>query len=373
MADHTEAVTGVSTKTSTQETARRSIVRPWIVVLALCTIYLAVIVAHYHTGIRELIWPTTTGAEGYDGQFTYYIALDPANASPHLDVPAYRYQRILHPILARLLALGQEPLIPWTIVAINLVMLAAGTVAFEQLLTAERTSRWYALTYGLFGGVFFAVRVSTSEPLAYGLVLLAIVAAQRNHLTWQAVLLALATLAKETTLLFTAGYLLYYLLERRWRDLARLAVIGVIPFAVWQMFLLVWLGQLGIGSGGAMATPFELIPFMGIWRTADYGLAVFVAFGLLLIPAAVLPTLWALWRGLRDLVRHRWHPYVFIMLANAAIMPFVPFSTYREPLGIARFLVGLVIGVALYAALRRARRALVYSTLWIIFGLRLLG
>jgi hypothetical protein len=50
-------------------------------------------------------------------------------------------------------------------------------------------------------------------------------------------------------------------------------------------------------------------------------------------------------------------------------MPFVPFSTYVEPLGIVRFLPGLVIGVLLYAALRKRRRALVYSTIWIAFGL----
>ena len=44
------------------------------------------------------------GTQGYDGQFVYYIALDPnpAAVAPRLDVPAYRYQRILLPLLARL-------------------------------------------------------------------------------------------------------------------------------------------------------------------------------------------------------------------------------------------------------------------------------
>ncbi len=39
--------------------------------------------------------------EGYDGQFVYYVALnpDPTSVGPRLDVPAYRYQRILYPIL----------------------------------------------------------------------------------------------------------------------------------------------------------------------------------------------------------------------------------------------------------------------------------
>ncbi len=353
--------------------ARRITLRPWMVVLVLCTIYLAVILIHYNRGVMELVFPTPSGDKGYDGQFTYYIALDPANAVPRLDVPAYRYQRILHPALARLLSLGQEPLVSWTMLSINLAALAIGTAAFEQLLIAERVSRWYALVYGLFGGVFFAVRVSTSEPLAYGLAILAILAGQRNHLTWQTVWLALAALAKETTLFFVAGYLVYYVLEWRWRDLIRLALIGLAPFVLWQAILTLWLGQPGLGSGGAMATPFEIIPFNGIWRLSEFGLSALLVFGLLPILSVLLPTLWALWRGLRDLFQRHWHPYVFLMLANAAIMPFVPFSTYREPLGIARFATGLVIGVVLYAALRKSRRALRYSTLWILFGARLLG
>ncbi len=41
------------------------------------------------------------GTEGYDGQFAYQIALDPLEAAPYLDVPAYRYQRILYPLLGR--------------------------------------------------------------------------------------------------------------------------------------------------------------------------------------------------------------------------------------------------------------------------------
>jgi len=73
-----------------------------------------------------------------------------------------------------------------------------------------------------------------------------------------------------------------------------------------------------------------------------------------------------LWRTLRDVARRDRSLEVFLLLANAAVLPFVPFSTYREPLGIVRFLVGLVIAVLLYGAWRREeRRILRYSTLWL--------
>ena len=79
--------------------------------------------------------PTTeSGSEGYDGQFVYYIARDPTSAERFLDVPAYRFQRILLPVMGRVLALGSVDLLPGALLAVNLVALAGGTWALEQLL-----------------------------------------------------------------------------------------------------------------------------------------------------------------------------------------------------------------------------------------------
>jgi hypothetical protein len=77
-----------------------------------------------------------SGSEGYDGQFTYYVAMDPRPeaVAPHLDVPAYRYQRILYPLLARALALGQPAWIPWSLILISLIAQAVGTWAVASFL-----------------------------------------------------------------------------------------------------------------------------------------------------------------------------------------------------------------------------------------------
>lgn len=362
---------------------------PWMVALALCLIYLTAVAVHYGN-VLEFVRPGSEyagnlstysrDAEGYDGQFDYYIAVDPVNARAHMDVPAYRFQRVLYPLLARVLAFGQVPFVPYTLVGINLAALAFGTAILERLLEAEHVSAWYALVYGLFAGVFVAVRASTNEPLAYALVLAAIWATERGRIRWGTFFLALAALTKETTLFFAAGYLLYFMVQkkgehRQWRS-AIVVVLGVgIPFAVWQITLRAWLGAWGIGSGGAGATPFEIIPFGGIWQLAGYDLRVFVVLGILAILIAMLPTVWSLWHVLRELRKDRANrsSYVYLLLANAIILPFLPFSTYREPLGLFRFLVGLVICVLLYAAWSKARRALRYSTLWVLLGLTVLG
>jgi hypothetical protein len=114
-----------------------------------------------------------------------------------------------------------------------------------------------------------------------------------------------------------------------------------------------------------MATAFEVIPFGGLWRAARVSLPVF---GLLLAiegPLVVLPTVWALVTSVRDLLQGRRHPWVGILLAQAVALLFLPFSTWREPLAMARLASGLVAATVLYGGLRRSRRVLRWSLLWL--------
>lgn len=361
--------------------------RPWKIVLLFCLVYLIVIFAINGADIKTFV---TIGScysscdfsmdegcpegtdNGYDGQYAYYIARDPAHATGCMDVPAYRYQRILLPMLGYALSFGVDNLIPVIFIAVNLGMLVFSVALLETLMTNLRVSRWYALVYGLFFGVVIGVRVSTTEPLAYGLVIVAIWLSQQEdeHPWQQALLLLAAVMAKETTMQFVAGYLLYYVLVGRWRDGLRLGLIVGIPFVIWQLYLYSWIGTFGVGSGGGGATSFEIIPYNGVWRilTETNNLAAFVLLGMLVIPSTVLPSAWGLWVTARELwQRQEYHLYTCLHLINAATVVFVPFSTYREFLGIFRFIVGLVLTHLLYAALRcRGKRSLVYSTLWII-------
>jgi hypothetical protein len=322
------------------------------------------------------------GTRGYDGQFAYYIARDPASGWQYCDVPAYRYQRILYPALAWVLALGQPQVVGWTLIALNVAALAAGTYFTERLLAAQGASRWYALVYGLYGGLAAGLRLDLTEPLAYGLVQAGLwawmeqeargrrqeVGRQRSGrcaLFIGSLLLALAALAKETALVAVAGLLLYLVLERRWRQAMGLGLAVGLPFVVWQVVLWVWLGRPGVGAGGAMGTPFEWLPFAGLLRVATVKWS---AFWLLLAiegPLFVLPAIWALSASARDLLRGRRHPWTTVLLAQAAALPFLPFSTWREPLAMARLAVGLVAATLLYGAQRRSRRVLTFSLLWL--------
>ena len=180
---------------------------------------------------------TQSGTEGYDGQFGYYIARDPSTAAALIDVPAYRFQRILMPGIAWMLKLDNNALIPWIFLLTGLISLAAGTAMLEHLLRQQAISRWYALTYGLTIGTFGSVRLSLPEPLAYGLALAGLLLFLQQRWRWSALLFALAALARETTLLIPAACGLSLLLQRDWRRAASFGLISLIPFIIWQAIL----------------------------------------------------------------------------------------------------------------------------------------
>ena len=347
-------------------------IRPWHVVLIVSVAYVALTLARYGFDAKNFALVGTqydpgvaNGTQGYDGQFAYQIARDPANGWTKVDVPAYRYQRILYPIAARVLALGNADLIGWMLIAINVVALIAGTWLTEEILAHYGASRWYALAYGLNAGTLMAVRLDLTEPLAYGLAQAGVLLVLTDRSRWAALVLALAVLTKETTALVVAGVALMYMLQHERRRLIELLVVVVTPLVIWQLILWQWFGQFGVGSGGALATPFEIMPLRGLWSIASIDGRVFVLMAAIMLPLAVIPALIGLWRVWRDARRGRFDLPVALLLFNAAIVLFTPQSTFREPLAMARFIVGLLAAVLMYAAARRSTRGLRYAQLWI--------
>jgi len=315
------------------------------------------------------------GSEGYDGQFIYFVACDPRPAvvASHLDVPAYRYQRILLPLLARLAALGRLSAIPWALLALGIFSHTIGTWAVAELLADWGVRRAYALVYGLWMGFLLAVRVALPEPLAMGLIALALLAAGRGRHKIAWCLYGLALLAKETAIVFVAAHAAVLLIQRDWKKLIGLSVITLLPYALFQGWLWLTFSQPGLASGGAMATPFEIIPLMGLWRIAPYSPTMLAVWLVVFGPPIVAPALWGLWAGLRALSRGENSVLTLNLLLNALSIISLPFSTFREPAGLLRFGGGLVLAGLLFAAHYRQRRALTYfSTFWLAMNVFLL-
>jgi hypothetical protein len=344
---------------------------PWQIVLAISVLYVLLTLARYNGDPRYFALIGTRydpglpdGRPGYDGQFAYQIARDPVSGWTKTDVPAYRYQRMVYPLVARVLALGNADLVPWTLILINIGALVVGTWLTEEILLHFRMSRWYALAFGLSAGTLMSVRLDLTEPLAYALAQAGVLLALKDRWRWAAVVFAIAALTKEMTLAFAAAIGAVYLVQRDWRKLIEFSVMVLAPFAIWQLVLWQWFGQFGVGSGGALAMPFEIVPLRGLWSLAFLDLRVFALLAVIMIPLAVIPALISLWVTGRDAWRHIIDIPMALLLLNALLVLITPQSTFREPLAMSRYIVGLIAAVLTYAASRRSKRALNYSLLW---------
>ena len=250
---------------------------------------------------------------GYDGEFYYFIALDPLHARVAIDDPPYRYTRILYPLVARLLALGQPPLIPYTLIVVNWLALAGGTLALAAFLQHHRTSPWFALVYGLYPGLAVSLRRDLTEPLSYGLVALAIYVFDRGG-RWRLIgagsSFALAILAREVAAVFGVIYAVSLLREGlsstfglayrggNARRAVFLLVLALGPFALYKAVLAQWLGSSGVPS---TVLP-VVIPFGGLLAYWPWKAGVFEQIVWVTIPALVplLIAVWAWRRGFRS-------------------------------------------------------------------------
>jgi hypothetical protein len=142
--------------------------------------------------------------------------------------------------------------------------------------------------------------------------------------------------------------------------------LGVaLPFLAWQAVLWAWLGSPGVGSGGAGATGWEILPFRGLWSVGAIDMQALALLSLIVVPLTVIPALLSLWATGRDIWQGRWHPFSTMLLANALTMVFLPQSTYREPLAMLRLTIGLMAATILYGAYKRSRRILNYTYFWL--------
>jgi|GEM_PF-567910 len=216
-------------------------------------------VIRYDPTYRYIVPRDQSSGDGYDGQFSYYIALDPARAHDYIHSPdsaPYRYERILYPVLARFAALEQPAAVPWTLLAINVLACVGGVLALAAWLGRRGASPWVGALYGVYPGMLIALQFDLTEPLAYGLVALAIYLFDfggRHGVLKSGVAFALAALTREMTLVFTVLFGLSMLAGRpnaSWPEGARAPLRGavaflalaIVPFAAWIAVDYSWLG-----------------------------------------------------------------------------------------------------------------------------------
>jgi len=141
---------------------------------------------------------------GYDGQFYYRMALDPANLHKTafgitMDAP-YRFMRIGYSALAWLVSLGQHAAVPYTLVAINVA--ALGALAYLGGVLAQEAGRhalWGLLLAGYFG-LMDSLSRDLTEPLGALCLIAGILAYRKRHPLLAAAAFGYGVLTRETVL-----------------------------------------------------------------------------------------------------------------------------------------------------------------------------
>ena len=270
--------------------------------------------------------PHATSDVGYDGQFFLYIARDPAGAVPYLDNASYRYGRIVYPLAARGLALGRQEAIPLALLVLNLLAVAVGTWAIAAWLRREGFPEWFALLYAAYPGVFFGVWRDLSEPLAYSLTALAVLAfdgERPRRIALSAALFSVATLTREGAAVFALVWAASLAVQGRRLPATLFAVGSIVPYLAYRfVFLDLWLGNAGLPEK-LRPTP---VPFGGIGHYFPWG-----GVELQRVYAVLVPGTFCVALAVVALVRGARTPAVWALLANALLfVVFLPAAAYED-------------------------------------------
>ena len=146
------------------------------------------------------------GSEGYDGQFYYRLALDPFTSTETeygitLDNAPYRHQRILYPLIVHAVTLGDARFVPVAMIATNFAFFCL--LAWLSAMLAQSLGR-HAL-WGLLivaqPGLLISYSRDLVEIVEAAFLIGSVLLVRRGRVGWATVLLTLAVMTRETSLL----------------------------------------------------------------------------------------------------------------------------------------------------------------------------
>jgi hypothetical protein len=305
---------------------------------------------------------------GYDGQFYYFLAVDPKHGSDYMDEPGVIYSRIGYPMTVRALSANNSSVIPYMLVLVNILAAVGGTLAIAFFLRRHRLPPALALLYGFFPGLALAVLRDLTEPLAFALAAAGLVvfdARSKRRLFASALLFGMAMLTRETVALFpailTLGLLVGIGRGSAWRDRLRIgnvvravafAELAFAPLFVWRHLLTTVVlphtttqepfvsGEHHVAAGKAGAAIAALLPFHAIagqwpWTGEDVT-NLFTIF----LPALI-------WAGIAVvLLRRKLTIEPWFVLANVAVfVVFLPTPIGVDYGSLGRASIGVLLAV----------------------------
>ena len=188
---------------------------------------------------------------GYDGQQFLSIALDPflqdLDTLASLDHPAYRYRRILYPLLSYLLGFGNAQIIPYVMVAINaiaILLIIWVTGLYFKSYSANVNQALFVLAIP---GVWIVLSLSTSDLLAGLFFVSAFYFYQNNKPIYMSLMVSLGCLTRETLLLLWIS-LVFSAMWQKKDSYFKYLGLALIPPLAWNIYVIL------LGLNGAPGT-----------------------------------------------------------------------------------------------------------------------
>ena len=296
---------------------------------------------------------------GYDGQFYYFLAVDPSHGPDYIESPGTIASRIGYPITVRALSGGDASLVPYMLVIVNIAAAVGGTLAVAFFLKRHGLSPAFALLYGFFPGLMVAVLRDLTEPMAFALAAAGLaVFNARSHwrLLGSAVLFALAMLTRETVALYPAILTVALLMgagtASRWRDrlrlgnLVRAAVFGaiaIVPLFAWRHVVTIWLNHPAIqerpAGGPIHGFLYTLVPFHAFFARYPSGENI-TNFLVVVVPALVWAAI-----AIKTLRRTRCVEPWFVLANVIVFVVWLPTPIAVDYGSMGRAAIGIVLGV----------------------------
>jgi hypothetical protein len=211
------------------------------------------------------------GSGGYDGQFFFRLALDPFTTTriAHgiiLDLPAYRQQRIVYPLLAWLFSGGNPVAAAWALIGVNVAAYAGLGYLAGSLARSYNRNALLGLIVVAYPGFLMSLSRDLCEIVATFFLLASLLALRKQRYLSSALLMTLAILSKETTIVVAGAMGLDWVLtlvrnywrarhgrpalHNDWCGWAKIVfLVPLLVESVWQVVLDLTWGTTGIPPG----------------------------------------------------------------------------------------------------------------------------
>lgn len=209
---------------------------------------------------------------GWDGQFYYYISNDLLgikDTAQHIDSPAYRYQRIGLPMLAKILSLltFHTWVNPLTYYLTSLFLILMASLVSASYFREKNISPYWILIWSLGVGTQLTLLNGLPDAAADSLFILSLIALMHRKYGYYVIAATFAALSREILILVPSFICLFYFIlaiktnRRFFPTLLNKKIwflgIPLIVFFLWQCYIRWHFGSPNIQATGILGWPFQ--------------------------------------------------------------------------------------------------------------------